>query len=155
MNASVSAGVGGRSRTGVWDQTVFVGGLRGDVLLGRDGPDEVGLGPYVAVETVAFDDVRPGLGASLHLPVAEPFAIVASAGPLLSLGGEAAAGGSARLFFGTRSYNYHAPYVLSAGLSMGVDRTLGDAGQTVVSVVAQLDALLLALPFLYAAQALR
>jgi hypothetical protein len=109
----------------------------------------------VAVTTAAFDDARLAGGGSLHLPIDETFPLVLSTGAFArAFDGSVKPGVQAQLFFGTRSYNYHADYGIAAGLVAGVDYSFGHANESIFVVAAQIDGLLLALPFLVLGQAL-
>jgi hypothetical protein len=147
-NGALTLGVAGRGAQSPLDQAAFIGGLRGDVMLGREGSRDFGLGPYAAIETVAFDDLRASVGATALLPIHETFPLVLSAGPLVRVHAGVSAGLSTRLFFGSRSYNPYASYVMAGGLVLGLDQTFGDQHETVAVVAAQVDAMLLALPFI-------
>jgi hypothetical protein len=153
-NTGLVLGVAGRGEEALWEETVFWGGLHGDLLFGREGNGDLGIGPYLSLHTAAFDDVRPGAGASLLVPIHELVPAIVSAGAFARLGGEAAAGASGRLFLGARSFNYHGAYNLSAGVVIGVDRTFAGPDETVLTVAAQVDGLLFALPFVLAYEAL-
>ena len=50
------------------------------------------------------------------------------------------------LFWGSRSYNFHANYVLAAGLLVGYRHSFGESKESALLVAAQLDLALLALP---------
>ena len=56
-------------------------------------------------------------------------------------------GVSGWLFFGSRSFNFHSSYVMAGGLLLGVERDLRDPNQSAVVIAAQIDGLVLALPF--------
>jgi hypothetical protein len=156
FNTGFLAGVAGRGvDDAVWDDTCFYGGLRGDVILGRNAPRDFGAGPYLNVATACFDDARFGGGVTLHLPVHETFPLLLSAGPLLRAGPSTDVGGSVQLFFGPRSYNYHGAYSLAGGLVVGAERTFGNAPETLLIIAAQVDTMVLILPIMLGYQALR
>jgi hypothetical protein len=133
----------------LWDQTVFHLGLRGDVLFGRKKSSDFGVGPYGEVATHAFDEVQFGTGVSTLLPITEAFPLVLSAGaygryaPVQGL----EPGLAAALFFGTRSYNFHAGYIMAAGLLAQFRYGLGPSGETSIIISAQLDLVAMSLPF--------
>jgi hypothetical protein len=141
----------------IWDKTLFQLGLHGDVLFGREGNRDFGLGPFVEVQTLGFDDIELGGGASALLPVLENFPLVLSAGAYGRGTGTYGfePGLTGELFWGSRSYNYHASYVMSAGLLAQFRYGLGDARETAIVVGAQLDLEVLSLPFVFLYQALR
>lgn len=157
-NAGLLLGGGGRGPKGrFWDVPVFHLGARGDVLFGRDGPHDFGLGPYAEVSTFAFDQVQFGGGASFLLPVDDIFPIVASLGGHGrwaddDLGWAPGIGGS--LFFGTRSYNFHENYVMAAGLVVGLRHSFGTPDETVFHVGVQADFAAIAIPFIFLGEAI-
>jgi len=85
------------------------------------------------------------------LPVTEYFPLGLSAGAYArksELGWEP--GLAARLFFGSRSYNFHSSYGIATGLLAGVDYGLGDSKEILIVIALQLDGLLTTLPFVAA-----
>jgi len=135
-----------------WNDTVFHLGAYGDVLFGRAGNDDFGFGPYAELLTNAFDDFQLGLGGTLLLPVLDTFPIAISVGPYGRLAegvGGIEPGIATTLFWGTRSYNYHSDYIMSAGIHSQLRVGLGDAGETAIVVAARLDFVAMSLPFLY------
>ncbi len=156
-NVSLQAGVAGEGERGdLWHSTRFYGGVRGDVLFGRERNADLGLGPYLDVSTFGFDDVRLGGGGSLHLPV-HPYVPA-----VLSLGGYAKAdegawepGVAADLFIGARSYNFHSAYVMAMGVSLGVRYGLGDSHEASVILALNVDSSALWLPAMFIASWLK
>jgi hypothetical protein len=136
----------------VWDETRFCGGVVGDVLFGRERNQDFGIGPFAEVSTAGFWDARYGGGLSVLAPVTSTYPVVLSLGAFgheaesLALGGQ--------VFFGLRSYNFHGSYNLAAGLVASVYRDLGAERATLISLGVELDAVLFAMPFLFAARAL-
>lgn len=144
------------TRESPWEATRFTGGLRGDVLFLRERDLDWGVGPYVELATFdSFHDAQVGGGASVLAPVHPYLPIVLSAGAYERhadpWGWEP--GVAASLFWGTRGFNYHAPYSLTAGLLLQARRGLGDSHETAFSAGAQLDLAFLALPLVYAYEA--
>jgi hypothetical protein len=142
------AGVGPEGE--FWDHAEFHLGMRGDVLFGRCDPTDFGVGPYVEIGTFAFDELQMGGGASLLLPIHEELPLIASFGAYGRVaddefGGEPGVAGT--LFWGTRSYNFHENYVLTAGLLFGWRQSLGDSRESHFWIAAQIDLAVLALPF--------
>lgn len=133
----------------IWDQTVFHLGLRGDVLFGRSNPHTFGVGPYLEVVTHAFDEVQLGTGITTLVPIFDAFPLVLSAGGYgryaSPYGIEPGVAGS--IFWGTRSYNHHGAYNMSAGLLAQFRYGLGASGETAIVISAQLDGMFLSLPF--------
>lgn len=132
---------------------VFCGGLGFDVIFGRQRARDLGAGPYLSLGTAAFDDLRFAGGGRVLLPVIEDFPIVISAGGLVTDSGTP--GFDASVFFGLRSYNFHSSYNFAAGLVAGAQRTFGDGATTVLSLGVQVDALVIAAPFMFAWSALQ
>jgi hypothetical protein len=133
----------------VWDTTVFHLGARGDVLFGRDGNDDFGVGPYAEVLTHAFDEMQVGGGVSALVPVIEALPLVLSAGMYGRQGNEGFGlepGAAGALFWGTRSYNYHGGYGMAAGLLLEGRWGLGSSRETSIVIGAQLDLYVLSLP---------
>jgi hypothetical protein len=141
-----------------WDHGEFHMGLRGDVLFGRDDVRDFGAGPFVEVGTFAFDELQFGGGGSLLLPVHESFPLILSAGAFGRIGDDdfgLEPGVSGSLFWGTRSYNFHANYVLSAGILAGYRHSFGDSKETTLLIAAQVDLAIIALPFIMLADTIR
>lgn len=139
----------------IWDDTVFHLGARGDVLFGRDGNDDFGAGPYLELMSHAFDDLQLGGGASLLLPVLDTFPIVVSGGGYARVEDAVEPGLATAFFWGSRSYNYHSGYVMSGGLLAQFRYGLGESEETAIVIGAQLDALVLSLPFVFLFQSIR
>ncbi|WP_437621859.1 hypothetical protein [Sorangium sp. So ce1151] len=158
-SAGVTLGVAGAGlERRLWDATVFHAGVRGDVLFGRSANDDVGVGPYAEVLTHAFDEIQVGAGISALAPVLDVLPLVLSTGVYgrWSLDADALEPGvAAAVFWGGRSYNFHSPYAMSTGLLAQVRLGLGPSRETSVVLAAQLDVTLLALPFVYAINALK
>ncbi len=160
-----AAGVGKDKR--IWDDTVFHLGARGDVMFGRDGSKGFGIGPYLEVLTHDFGELQTGAGASFLIPVSELFPIVISGGGYMRIpwqdGTGALAGKShgiepgvaATLFFGTRSFNFHGSYELTAGLLGQVRFGLGESHESSFVVAAQIDLAALWIPWVFVIHALQ
>ncbi len=132
-----------------WDHAEFHMGLRGDVMFGRDRPGHFGFGPFVEVGTFALDELQFGGGATLLMPVDNTLPLVASVGAFGRIGDDdfgLEPGLSGALFWGTRSYNFHANYVMSAGLVLGFRQSLGESKESTLMLAAQLDLAVLGLP---------
>jgi hypothetical protein len=135
-----------------WSDSAWCNGLRADVLFGRARNSDFALGPYLQITTAGFWDARYGAGLSWLIPVSGDFPLILSVGT----GGHKldAPALEGFLFFGPRAYNFHALYSLSAGLLLGYQRDLGGDERSQLLVAAQIDGLLLVLPFLLAYRAL-
>ena len=148
--------VGAGARHAVWEATKVHVGLRGDVLLGRSGPRDFGLGPYLEAGTFGFSDLQVGAGASALMPVHDTLPLVVSAGGYArAAGGTVEPGLSAALFWGTRSYNFDSSYGMAAGLLVAGRYGLGASGETAILVGAQLDLRAMSLPFVLLADLVR
>lgn len=148
-NASALTGVCGRGTgSSYWSDTCWYNGARADVLFGRERYSDLSAGPFVSVTTAGFDDLRVGGGATLLLPITQYLPLGVSAGAhARSAEGSFSPGVSGWLFFGSRSFNFHSSYVMAGGLLLGVERDLRDPNQSAVVIAAQIDGLVLALPF--------
>ena len=142
----------------IWTTTAFHLGIHGDVLFGRERNADFGFGPYAELLTNGFDEIQFGGGVSGLLPVLDTFPIVLSAGAY----GRKAVGGfgvepglTGELFFGSRSFNFHAPYVMTAGLIGQMRYGLGPSKETSIVVGAQVDFAILTLPFVFLINAVR
>jgi hypothetical protein len=154
---TIGAAGAGKDRQ-IWDETLFHLGVRGDVLFGRSKASDFGFGPYLELSTHAFREVQFGGGLSLLLPVVEFLPIVVSVGAYGRKGDDAFGvepGVAAELFWGTRSYNFHANYVMTAGLIAEMRYGLGDSRETSIVVGAQLDFVAMSLPVLFLINAIR
>ena len=150
-NASLTIGGAGVGQEGeFWDHAEMHLGARGDVLFGRDRVGDFGVGPYVDVGTFAFDELQFGGGGSVLLPINDHFPLVASVGgygrwsDVDDYGLEPGLTGA--LFWGSRSYNFHANYVMAGGLLVGFRQSLGESHESVLLIAAQLDLAFMGIP---------
>ena len=130
-------------------------GGRFDVLLLRERAGTMALGPYVDVATAAFDTFESGGGLSWLVPTGDA-ALVVSAGAFARssrFGWEPGVAGT--LFWGSRSFNYHSAYSLGVGLFLQGRYGMGDGRQADAILGVQVDLEYLALPFLFAYEAVR
>ena len=137
----------------LWQETRWCNGVTGDLLFGRERNRDFGLGPYVEVSSAGFWDARYGGGLSALLPVTSDFPLVLSLGAYGHETDSAALGGA--MFFGLRSHNFHGSYNFATGLVVSGYRDLGAERATLVAIGLELDALLLAMPFLFLTGELR
>jgi hypothetical protein len=156
-NASLVTGVCGEgTRDAYWQDTCWWNGVRGDVMLGRTRNSDFGIGPYLDASTAGFEDARLGGGVTAHVPWNDYFPLVLSAGGYARRDDEMWEPGIAGwAFLGSRSYNFHSSYVMAGGLIAGLSYGLGDSRETAIVIGAQIDGLILALPFLLAYDAIR
>jgi hypothetical protein len=129
-----------------FERVAFCGQARADLLLFRQRTSDFGLGPYLALGSAAFEDLRVSGGVTALLPVVEDFPVVLSVGALARDGGDI--GLASSVFWGLRSYNFHGGYNLAFGLSLAGERTFGAQPSNALSLGFQVDGLVLALPFL-------
>lgn len=151
-----AAGAGEQHR--LWDKTLFHLGVRGDVLFGRDKPYDFAVGPYAEIGTLTFREVQFGGGVSGLLPVVDFLPIVLSIGAYGRKSKEVSGvepGVTAQLFWGTRSFNFHGNYVMTAGLISQLRYGLGPSKETSIVIGAQLDFLAMSLPALFVINAIR
>lgn len=158
-NLGVTAGVAGRGyEREAWDVTAFHLGLRTDVLFAREGTADFGIGPYAEVMTHAFDELQVGGGASFLMPIIDTFPLIASAGMYGRIGEDDFGfepGIATNLFFGSRSYNFSANYVMAFGLDAGFRIGLGESEEMSFLIAAQVDAAFLVLPVVFLIDAIR
>ena len=156
-SAALTIGVAGRGyHRRIWDKTEFHLGLRGDVLFGRSSTHDFGVGPYAEALTDGFDEIQAGAGASVLLPIIDSLPIVVSAGPYgrLGKGGYGIEPGIATsLFWGSRSYNFNANYVMTFGLLGQFRAGFGPSKETTIIVALQVDLAFLSLPIVYIVEA--
>lgn len=124
-------------------------GGRFDVLLLRQAPRDMGLGPYVDVATEAFDTFQAGGGLEWLVPAGETAFIFSGGGfgRTSRFGWEP--GVEATIFWGSRSYNYHSTYGLGVGLFLQGRYGFGDGKQTDALAGVQIDLAYFALPFVF------
>jgi hypothetical protein len=148
-NSSLVAGVAGvGDGSTAWDATRFYGGVRGDVLFLRDGPRSFGLGPSLELSTAGFSDVRATAGAMALLPLGDLWGVAFEPGGYVRSSDSGAIPGlSGRAWFGIQTYNYQGAYSPRGGVAVGYAHDLGDSDSHAIVVVAQIDGLILALPF--------
>ncbi len=154
MSAGLTVGAAFDGVVGAGGTRVHVGG-RADVLLLRAHEHDMALGPYVDVATSGLHDADTGGGVEWLIPLTDDIPLVVSSGFFARSGAERnwAPGLESTLFCGSRSYNFHSWYGLAAGFFVQ-SRWLPESPAT-LDVVAgvQLDAELLAMPFLFAYEA--
>jgi hypothetical protein len=128
-------------------------GGRLELLLFRETPRDMAIGPYIDVATAAFDTFESGGGASWLVPTG-------SAGFLFSAGAFARTsraglepGVEGTIFWGARSYNFHSSYAIGAGLFVQGRHGLGESRQNDGILGVQIDLEYLALPFVFAYEA--
>lgn len=129
-------------------------GGRFDVLLLRERAGTMAVGPYVDVVTAAFDTFETGGGIEWLIPVGDT-ALIASAGGFGRTSRfDSEPGVCGTVFWGSRSFNYHSSYSLGLGLVVQGRYGLGDGKQADAILGVQIDLAYLALPFLFAYEAI-
>ena len=157
--AALTLGVAGIGQDyNLWDKTVFHLGIHGDVLFGRSRNSDFGVGPYVEVAAHAFDDIQFGGGVSTLLPVIDFLPLVVSTGAYGRLGEDNLGlepGLAFELFWGSRSYNFHSSYVMSAGILAQLRIGLGTSNERAIVLGLHLDLAAMSLPFTFLVNAAR
>jgi hypothetical protein len=143
-NIGLLPGLCARARTAN-SEACFSGALHADVMFGRERANSLGYGPWMQVGTAGFEDLRLYAGGAVQLPVA-PVQLVLSGAPYHRIGEVSEPGLGARLFVGSRSYNYGGSYIAVFGLTGGIDWGFGDLKERNVLVAAHLDGMWLAIP---------
>ncbi len=158
--AGLTVGIAGAGADrALWDDTLFHVGLRGDVLFGREGPWDLGAGPYVETLSNGFADLQLGTGLAVLIPVIDPFPVVLSAGAYGRAGEDVVngiePGVAGSLFWGSRSYNYHGRYGMAVGLLTELRYGLGETRDVAIVLGAQLDIGFGSIPIVYAYNGLK
>jgi hypothetical protein len=152
-NASALTGICGLgAESSYWQRSCWYNGLRADVLFGRSRDSDFAIGPFTQLATAGFDDLRLSGGGSFLIPATSYFPLVLSASGYARHEDAWTPGISGWLFFGSRSYNFHSSYVMAGGLLFGIEHDVGGPKQNAIFVGAQIDGLILALPFIAAYQ---
>ena len=128
-------------------------GARFDLLLLRDRAETMALGPYLDVATTGFDAFESGGGVEWLVPAGDT-AFILSAGAFARLSHSDSGGVSSTVFWGSRSYNYDSVYSLGVGLFLQGRYGFGDDRQCDAIAGVQIDLEYLALPFLFAYEAI-
>jgi hypothetical protein len=155
VNAAMTGGV---ATLRMQDQGTRVGGhlgLYADAIFTRKRSRDWGVGPHVDFTTLAFATAEPGAGASGLIPVGDVI-LMPRITPFLRLGdsGGSRAGLAASLFIGGRSHNFSGTYTLGNGGYLQVRRSLASDERVDFLIGAQIDMAYVALPFIFAVQAL-
>jgi hypothetical protein len=111
------------------------------------------LGPYIDVATTGFDAFEPGGGVEWLVPAGDT-AFILSAGAFGRFSHSDSVGVASTVFWGSRSYNYHSIYSLGVGLFLQGRYGFGEDRQCDAIAGVQIDLEYLALPFLFAYEAI-
>lgn len=139
-----------------WDHGEVHLGLRGDCIFLREGPGDLGIGPYGEIGTWAFNQLQLGAGVSVQLPVHRELPLVLSAGGHARFAdddlGLVAPGVGGALFWGFRGFDRKTRYALTGGLLIDMRHSFAldpaGRGETMLTVAAQVDAAFIAVPFI-------
>lgn len=136
--AAVTLGGGARVRPSDQRELLITTGLRADVLFGPREALHVRAGPFVAGYSDDLATLVAAAGLSVLLPVSAdaPFVLSAGATYALTETERSPFGLTGRVWWGSRSVNYHAHYGMAAGLWVE-GRYAPDGGA--LDVVAGLD----------------
>jgi hypothetical protein len=130
-------------------------GGRLDLLLLRDRANTMAVGPYIDVATAAFDTFETGGGLEWLVPAGDTAFVLSGGGFARAsrFGWEPGVAGT--LFWGSRSFNYHSTYSLGLGLFLQGRYGLSSVGRQADAIFGvQIDLQYLALPFLFAYEAI-
>lgn len=152
-NAGLESGVCGRGSSPGFQNLGWCNAVHGEVLFLRQSSRQVGLGPSLRLGSARFDDLRLDAGLSVLLPVWESFPLVLEAGPHLRNLDQP--GFFTSVFFGLRSFNHYGHYEMAAGLSVTAERSFTTGTPSALWISARIDGSWIALPFVFAYNALR
>jgi len=140
----------------VWQSTRLDLGLRTELLLGRDEPNQLGVGPYVEARTSAFVLGDFGGGVFGLIPIAATYPLWLGAGGFARFrDGAWVGGGDFWLAWGARSYNYTGDYGMAYGLFADARAVAGPQSGIDVIFGVTLDLEALALPFIFLGSAMK
>jgi hypothetical protein len=136
--AALTLGGGGRLLPEQRREGLVSLGLRADVLFGPRDPFHARVGPFAAAWSDDFESAVVAVGGSVLLPTSTTTPFVLSVGAMYTLTEveRLGLGVLGRVWWGSRSLNYHASYGMSAGLWLEA-RYTPDAGT--VDVIAGID----------------
>ena len=152
-NAGLESGLCGTDSSPGAVQLGWCNALHGDLLLLRESSRDFGLGPSLRVGSARFDDLRLDAGLSVLLPLFESFPLVLEAGPHLRNFSQPGVFGS--VFFGLRSFNYYGHYEMATGLSVIAERSFSAGTPSALWLTLRIDGGLIAIPFIFAYEALK
>jgi len=155
LSAGVTVGPAFRNlRVGPAKPAFHLGG-RFDALFLRSAQRDMGLGPYVNVGTSGFDSLETGGGLEWLVPAGSTSFILSGGAEARVAAGTVQPGATWGLFWGSRSYNFHSIYGFGVGLFAQGRYGLGDLRTFDLVTGVQIDAVVLALPFLLLVNAAR
>lgn len=154
-NLGLSLGAGARLAPDIDREVLITLAVRSDATFGARTPYAWRAGFFGWVGTTDFVTLDVAGGGVLHLPVHPTFPLLLSAGVVADVApAPGRVGVLGRLWWGTRSLNYHSTYGMAAGLWVEGRYRPGEGS---VDVLGGIDADLrfLALPFIALAGALQ
>ncbi len=156
-SAQTQIGVVGVGRDGrAWAQTRLNLGLRFESIWLREGPRDVGIGPYVEARTASFQYGEYGGGLVAVLPVEQTFPLWVGGGGFARREFDRFAPGfNGFVGWGGRSFNHHSSYAMAYGLLLDARVHRGDTPGFDLVLTATIDLQGFALPWLYAVSAVR
>ncbi len=155
LSGAVTSGVGLTDlRASNGPRVAYHIGGRFDCLLFRERAGTMAFGPYVDVATEAFDTFQGGGGLEWLVPAGATAFVFSTGGYARMSRFGVNPGVEATIFWGSRSFNYHSVYGLGVGLFAQGRWGFGDSKQADAIFGAQVDLEYLALPFLFAYEAI-
>jgi hypothetical protein len=146
-NLGLSLGAGARLAPPAAREVLITAAVRTDATFGARTPYAWRAGFFAAVGTTDFVTLDAAAGGVLHIPVSLTFPLLVSLGGVVDLAPTPGrAGVLGRLWWGTRSLNYHSSYGMAAGLWVEARYRPGDGTADVIGGL-DLDLRVLALPF--------
>jgi hypothetical protein len=152
-NAGLDTGLCGTGSSPGFGTVGWCNAAHADLVFLRQRGSDFGVGPSLRLGSARFSDVRLDAGLSVLIPIFESFPLVLEAGPHLRNFSEPGVFGSA--FFGLRSFNYYGNYEMAAGLSVTAERSFSAGTPSALWLTARIDGSWIALPFIFAYNALR
>jgi hypothetical protein len=128
-------------------EVLIVAAVRAEATFGARTPYAWRAGVFGAVGTTDFVTMEVAAGGILHIPVSASFPLLLSAGAIADVApSQGRLGVLGRLWWGSRSLNYHSSYGMAAGLWVE-GRYRPDEGTADVLAGVDLDLRVLTLPF--------
>jgi len=130
-------------------------GGRANLTFLRNRESDMGLGPFIDVQTVAFDRLDTGGGLDWVVPGLGGAFILSGGGFGRFESGGPRAGALGRLFWGAHSYNFHGSYVHGAGLFAEGRFALDASKSADVIIGAEIDLFYIAAPAIFLYEAIK
>lgn len=146
-NLGLSLGAGAHLAPPVDREVLITAAVRTDATFGARTPYAWRAGLFGAVGTTDFVALDAAAGGVLHIPVNPTFPVLVSLGAVVDLAPTPGRPGVlGRLWWGTRSLNYHSSYGMAAGLWVEGRYRPGEGTADVLGGI-DLDLRVLTLPF--------